>query len=277
MSALDERRAQFTRYKADVKSRGKPFYPYAMFHDTVMSLVVVAVIIGLAAVWYFTSGENPDACGGHSGHSCLLGPRYSQPADPGTTNFVPRPDWYFYFLFYLLRIFKWPSSVILGTIGIPTICLVLLLALPFLDLRRERRLLRRPVAVVAAMLTVLSMGVLTYKGAVAHESLASEVVAAVPSWAQKEKFAADPIAISGAKVFASSGCTACHTYLGTGGAQLGAPDLSAEGTKKPVSYLESYIPDPSKFGNNVMPKFASLGKDKIHQLAIFLNASKGPK
>ena len=29
-------------------------------------------------------------------------------ADPGTVNFVPRPDWYFYFLFYLLRIFKWP-------------------------------------------------------------------------------------------------------------------------------------------------------------------------
>ena len=95
-------------------------------------------------------------------------------ADPGTTSFVPRPDWYFYFLFYLLRIFKWPDSVILGTVGIPTICLVLLLALPFIDMRRERRLSRRPVAVVAAILTVLSMGVLTYKGATAKEALASE-------------------------------------------------------------------------------------------------------
>ena len=36
------------RYKEDVKKRGKPFYPYAMFHDTVMSLVVVVVIIALA-------------------------------------------------------------------------------------------------------------------------------------------------------------------------------------------------------------------------------------
>ena len=34
-------RAEFARYKDDVKKRGKPFYPYAMFHDTVMSLVVV--------------------------------------------------------------------------------------------------------------------------------------------------------------------------------------------------------------------------------------------
>src|SRR2546427_6785546 len=171
MASTDEWRRQFTKYKADVKKRGKPFYPYAMFHDTVMSLVVVSVIIGLAAVWYYTSGEDPKTCG--SGDSCLLGPRYSEPADPATTNFVPRPDWYFYFLFYLLRIFKWPDSVILATIGIPTILLVLLLALPFVDVRTERRLSRRPVAVVAAALVILSMGVLTYKGAVAKEAIAS--------------------------------------------------------------------------------------------------------
>src|SRR6266540_5293796 len=172
MASIDERRAQFQLYKEDVKKRGKPFYPYAMFHDTVMSLVVVSVIIGLTCVWYFTSGSDPKTCG--SGDSCLLGPRYSEPADPGTTNFVPRPDWYFYFLFYLLRIFKWPNSVILGTVGIPTICLILAFALPFLDLRRERRPLRRPVAVVAAILTVISMGTLTYKGATAKESLGAE-------------------------------------------------------------------------------------------------------
>ena len=62
-------------------------------------------------------------------------PRYSarrwrRRRDPGTTSFVPRPDWYFYFLFYLLRIFKWPNSVILGTVGIPTILLILALAIP---------------------------------------------------------------------------------------------------------------------------------------------------
>src|SRR5918911_4832522 len=213
MSALDERRAGFQKYKDDVKTRGKPFYPYAMFHDTVMSLVVVTVIIGLACVWYFTTSADPNSCG--SGDSCLLGPRYAEPADPGTTNFVPRPDWYFYFLFYLLRIFKWPDSVILGTVGIPTILLIILLMLPFLDRRRERHLLRRPVAVIAAVLVVLSMGVLTYKGATAKEALTSEVAAAVPSWAQREGFASNAAAVKGAKAVATSGCTACHTYLGT--------------------------------------------------------------
>jgi len=275
MAGIDERRSQFQQYKEDVKARGKPFYPYAMFHDTVMSLVVVSVIIGLTCVWYFTSSSDPQSCG--SGDSCLLGPRYSEPADPGTTNFVPRPDWYFYFLFYLLRIFKWPDTVILGTVGIPTILLIILIILPFVDLRRERRLLRRPVALVAAVLVVISMGVLTYKGATAKEALASEVVQAVPTWAAREGFENNAEAIAGAKIFASSGCTACHTYLGTGSSNQGAPDLSNEGTRgKSKQQLADYIKDPSKFGNNVMPKFG-FSDEQLNQLATFLDASKGPK
>src|SRR6266436_4650084 len=152
MSALDERRAGFKRYKEDVRKRGKPFYPYAMFHDTVMSLVVVVVIIGLAVIWKWTTP------GDHTGTGAgWLGPLYSDQADPGTTSFVPRPDWYFYFLFYLLRIFKWPNSVFLGTVGVPTIALILLIALPFYDLRRERHPLRRPLAMVGAVLVIFSM------------------------------------------------------------------------------------------------------------------------
>jgi menaquinol-cytochrome c reductase cytochrome b/c subunit len=275
MASTDEWRSEHQRYKEDVKKRGKPFYPYAMFHDTVMSLVVVAVIIGVTCVWYFTSGEDPNTCG--DGDSCLLGPRYAEPADPGTTNFVPRPDWYFYFLFYLLRIFKWPDTVILGTVGIPTIALIIAFLLPFIDRRRERRLSRRPLAVIAAILVVISMGVLTYKGATAKEALASEVVAAVPTWAQRQGFAGNQAAVEGATIFASSGCTACHTYLGTGSTNAGAPDLSDEGTKgRSKDFLMRYIKDPSQFGNTVMPKFG-LTDEQLSQLAEFLLASKGPK
>src|SRR5438270_4301808 len=280
MATVDERRAAFQKYKQDVKDRGKPFYPYAMFHDTVMSLVVVSVIVGLACVWFCTSGRgDPGDCGGHHGHSCLLGPRWSEPADPGTTSFVPRPDWYFYFLFYLLRIFKWPESVILGTVGIPTICLVLLLALPFVDLRRERRLLRRPVALVASILVVISMGVLTYKGAVAKEALASEVKGAVPSWAKKEGFAGNAEAVQGAYLFAESGCTACHTYLGTGSSNLGAPDLTAIGSKHlGIDFQIRHLQCPSCVNpGSPMPRFQSLGTQALHHLAVFLEASKGPK
>ena len=63
--AADERRARFKRYKEDVEREGKPFFPYAMFHDTVMSLVVVCVIVGLACIWYFTGDPGPARRGGH--------------------------------------------------------------------------------------------------------------------------------------------------------------------------------------------------------------------
>src|SRR5438552_1196991 len=58
-SRADENRASFARYKADVKKRGKPFYPYAMFHDTIMSLVVVGVIIRLAGIWKCATAKEP--------------------------------------------------------------------------------------------------------------------------------------------------------------------------------------------------------------------------
>ena len=58
------------------------------------------------------------------------------------------------------------------------------------------------------------MAVLTWKGATAKEALASEVIANVPNWVQQEKL--PPNAVPGAKLFATAGCTACHTYLGTG-------------------------------------------------------------
>ena len=274
MAALDERRAGFKRYKEDVARRGKPFFPYAMFHDTVMSLVVVCVIIGLACVWYFTSSSDPNACKSDWG-SCTLGPRYSEPADPGTTNFVPRPDWYFYFLFYLLRIFKWPDSVVLGTVGVPTIALLLLIALPFIDVGLERRPLRRPVAMTAAVLTIVTMGVLTYKGATAKEPLAAENLVLVPQWAQKQGYADNPVAVDGAKIFAQVGCMNCHTYEGAGTSNLGAPDLTTIGktSNRGVAGFAEYASNPSKFGNNIMPPFIDLGADNLRKLGTFLQSS----
>jgi quinol---cytochrome c reductase cytochrome c subunit, bacillus type len=271
VSTVQERRAGFKRYKDDVAKRGKPFYPYAMFHDTVMSFVVVCVIVALACIWKLTA-SGPDNVG-------WLGKIYDAPADPGTINFVPRPDWYYYFLFYLLRIFKWPESVLLGTIGVPTICLVLLLAVPFLDTRSERALIRRPVAIVASVLVVVSMGVLTYKGATAKEALGSENLVLVPKWAAQQGFANNPQAVAGAKIFAQAGCMNCHTYLGAGGSNLGAPDLSAEGSKnRGIAFQIAHLKCPSCVNpGSPMPSFNAFPQQYLLQLANFLEASKGKK
>jgi menaquinol-cytochrome c reductase cytochrome b/c subunit len=265
----EEQRRQFELYKKDVQTRGKAFFPHAMFHDTVMSFVVVCVIVGLASLWYFTSSEE-------AGDSGVLGPRYTAEADPGTTSFIPRPDWYFFFLFYLLRIFKWPESVFLATVGIPTILLILLVLIPFYDRRRERRLARRPVAVVAALLVIASMGVLTYKGATARESLASENVGAVPEWVQTQGLS--DTGEEGARIFALVGCLGCHTYLSAGSPNLGAPDLTTEGTKgRGIEFQIDHLKCPSCVNpGSPMPAFDNFTDEQYNQLATFLEESKGP-
>ena len=266
MKPIDERRAQYKRYKEDVDREGKPFYPYAMFHDTVMSLVVVAVIVVLACVWYFTAdGTTPGE----------IGPWYAEKADPGTTSFIPRPDWYFYFLFYLLRIFEWPETVFIATVGIPTIAIILLLGLPFYDRRTERRPLRRPVAMVAATLTVIAIGVLTYKGATATEALGSELVGLVPEWAEEQGFAGNQQAEAGATLFAETGCLQCHTYLGQGAGNLGAPDLSEIGQSNDQEFFVRFLTNPAAFGNQVMGSYSYLGQENLEALGTFLEASKG--
>src|SRR5919204_1007546 len=124
---------QYLREYSILKNQGKPFFPYAVMKDSVMACITLAVIIVMAILF-----------------GAELGPK----ADPTTTTYTPRPEWYFFFLFELLRVVKPPALVFMATVGIPTICLVLLLTLPFFDRSPERNPLRRPIAVTAGLATL---------------------------------------------------------------------------------------------------------------------------
>jgi cytochrome c1 len=108
-------------------------------------------------------------------------------------------------------------------------------------------------------------------------SLSSTVTAQVPRWAKAEGFAGNDDAVAGAKLFADSGCTNCHTYLGTGSSNLGAPDLSAEGSKgKGVRAQVEFIRCPiCADPKTAMPSFKALGRENLRKIAVFLEASKG--
>jgi mono/diheme cytochrome c family protein len=130
---------------------------------------------------------------------------------------------------------------------------------------------------VAAILTVIAMGVLTWKGATAEEALGTELLAeGVPArWAAEQGFADDEDAVRGAELFAQSGCLNCHTYSGEGSANLGAPDLTEIGQTKEVEYFVSYLTNPAAYGNNVMGSYAYLGEENLRLLGTFLAASDG--
>ena len=145
--------------------------------------------------------------------SILFGAELGPKADPTTTTYTPRPEWYFFFLFELLRVVKPPDLVFLATIGIPTICLVLLLLLPFIDRSPERHPLRRPIATIAGIATIAAMAYLTILGALAGSP--TEIDQAAPPGLEE-----------GQEVMASSGCLGCHK-VGENGNTLG-PNLSED-------------------------------------------------
>jgi quinol-cytochrome oxidoreductase complex cytochrome b subunit len=225
-----EKEAYLREYD-QLKKQGKPFFPYAVMKDSTMALIVVLVIVLL---------------------SLVLGAEQGPKADPTTTTYTPRPDWYFFFLFEVLRVIKPPYLVPLATIGIPTIAMVLLFLLPFYDRGAERRPERRPVAMSALALTVVAMAYLTYTGANAGPPTKIEMD--VP-----------PQYEAGKLVVAQSACLACHKIGDSGNGTL-APDLTHIGSRIPREAILRSL----KAGPSIMPSFQSLGEKKLNQVADFL-------
>ena len=104
-------------------------------------------------------------------------------------------------------------------------------------------------------------------------------IAESPDWAERQGFAGNRQAERGAEIFARAGCLSCHTYLGIGVSSLGAPDLTEIGKQSPrsVEGYANYLSDPSKFGNEVMPKSAGMSRRNLLALGTFLAASKGER
>jgi menaquinol-cytochrome c reductase cytochrome b/c subunit len=234
---------QYLREYNVLKSQGKPFFPYAVAKDAAMACVVMVLIILL---------------------SLILGAELGPKADPTTTTYVPRPEWYFYFLFEVLRVIKPPLLTPLATIGVPTICMVLLFLLPFYDRGPERRPERRPIATLAGIFTIIAMAYLTYLGAVAGSPNQVDMKAPSDASAQERRTFDD-----GKLVAAQSGCLACHK-IGENGNDGPGPQLTEIATKLPESGIAQTLLNPTA----PMPSFKNLPPEKFNALVGFLGQLK---
>jgi ubiquinol-cytochrome c reductase cytochrome b subunit/menaquinol-cytochrome c reductase cytochrome b/c subunit len=237
---------RYLREYAILKNQGKPFFPYAVAKDSAMAAIVLLVIVAL---------------------SIVLGAEMGPKADPTTTTYVPRPEWYFFFLFEVLRVIKPPSFVPLATIGVPTICMILLFLLPFYDRSPERRPERRPIATAAGVFTIAAMAFLTFMGANAGSPNSIDMKA--PSGltggtrTQFEK---------GRLVAAQSGCLACHK-IGENGNDGPGPQLTHVASRLPAAAIAQTLRNPTA----PMPSFASLARsqpEKFKALVAFLGQLK---
>jgi menaquinol-cytochrome c reductase cytochrome b/c subunit len=232
-----EQKEQYLREYAVLKNQGKAFFPYAVLKDSVMAAIVLAVIITMAIV--LGAGE------------------LQNKADPTTTTYTPRPEWYFFFLFELLRVIKPPDLVVLATVGIPTLCMVLLALLPFYDRNPERRPERRPIATTTAVAVIAIMAYLTYLGAHAEAPDKIEMDVAKTSAALEK----------GQQVANQSGCGACHKFGEAGNAGPG-PDLSKVGETLPKEAIARTLRNPTA----PMPSYADLPPEKFNALVDYLAA-----
>ena len=199
-----ERREAYLREYAYQKKTGKSFFPQVILHDIIVNLFFVLLIIALAIIWHST------ADGEQSG---ILGPLYEAKADAAVAHYDPRPDWYYFFLFQLLRVFDNPDLLLLGTIIVPSIWMGILVTLPFIDRTRERRVSRRPIAIGFAGAMAVLLLTLTWKGSSAP-AVGGEVTATGP----------------GVTFTQQQSCTSCHTLSAMGWGGNVGPNLD---TTKP--------------------------------------------
>jgi menaquinol-cytochrome c reductase cytochrome b/c subunit len=234
----------YLREYSILKNQGKPFFPYAVAKDSIMALIVMVVIIFLAL---------------------MFGAEIAPKADPTTTTYVPRPDWYFYFLFEVLRVMKnVPKFTPMATIGVPTICMILLFLLPFYDRSPERRIERRPIALATGITVIAAMAFLTYSGA--HTGSPNSVDLKPPAnltAAQAQMFR------QGEMVVGQSGCEACH-QIGENGNNGPGPNLTHIGSLRPQAAIASTLINPTP----PMPSFKDLAQNspqKFKALVGFLS------
>ena len=238
-----QEKEQYLREYSILKAEGEPFFPYSVAHDSIMAVFVMAMIIFLAL---FFGAE--------------LGPK----VNPTTTTYVPRPDWYFFFLFEVLRVMKnIPKFTDMATIGVPTICMILLFLLPFYDRSPERRITHRPVALSAGLITILAMAYLTWSGA--NTGSPNQVDLKPPSSLTAQQAS---VYRAGEEVVGQSGCLACH-IIGSNGNNGPGPVLTHIGSILRPNAIASTLRNPTA----PMPSFTGLAQQypkKFNDLVQFL-------
>jgi mono/diheme cytochrome c family protein len=231
------------------------FWPDQVFIDGVVITFIFVVLIGLAAY-----ARAP----------------FSGPLDTMQTFYVPKPEWYFLFLYQSLKVFPGKLEPI-GTAGIPFLVILLLLFLPFIDRSPERNPGRRPVAMVGFAIFVfwvITLAIIGYSSKPAAGEAVSPIGTAgtqtVSPPAVSQPLQVSGSARQGAQLFGSLGCTGCHRVSGKGG--MVGPELSPKVLKeKSRQWLIVQIRDPkAHHPTSIMPAYSSLSDRQINEIVDYL-------
>ncbi|MDE3195738.1 MAG: cytochrome b N-terminal domain-containing protein [Acidobacteriota bacterium] len=169
----------------------KSFYPEQVFKDTVAVFIAFAILFTMAIA---------------------VRVPLERLADPTDTSYIPRPEWYFLFLFQMLKVFEGPLEVV-GTVILPTIAILALIATPFVDRGKMAKVRKRTLAMGVVVLAALGWSGLTAAAirSTPPQSAASSIDFSGPTqWMQLT-----PAELSGIHYYRQENCAACHNVTGT--------------------------------------------------------------
>lgn len=258
----------YWKMREDVlRDRIDPFWPDQIFKDIVFALGMYAVIAGVV---FWTRGAE-----------------LQSPADPAS-NYLARPEWYFLFLFELLKYCQ-GKYLIVGTVIIPALALTFLFVLPFIDRNTSRYPSKRMPyfgaifsgLTGAVVLTVLAMHHDSKDIHIIHQREEAEKQAAravklaekgIPPTGALSIFLHDPIALGG-KIFKES-CIGCHK-IGVEGGDNG-PDFTNFGSREWIAGLLKNPKDAKYFKESgAMPPIKLPDESLLDMTEFLLSQSEG--
>jgi ubiquinol-cytochrome c reductase cytochrome b subunit len=202
---LVRRDTYLKEYHELTHKEGIPFVPGAIGKDLVFSGFVLLALAACALIF------------GPFGPS-------GQP-DPTIIQTVPRPDYFFLWLYAVLSLLP-PSLETPALLIGPGIALIVLIALPFFSGEGEKSWKRRPIAVLTILLLAVALGTFTHLAGVAPWSPVMNAwsMDPVPAHFLKARTATER---QGALVFQAKQCHNCHALGGEGGQRGPALDKVA--------------------------------------------------
>ncbi|HTY56936.1 MAG TPA: cytochrome b N-terminal domain-containing protein [Candidatus Binataceae bacterium] len=232
------------QYEELVKRDGEPFFPFAAQKDVVFAGLIILALLVVAAV-----------CG-------PFGPN-GEP-DPTIIQTVPRPDFFFLWLFSVFALLPPWTETFLMLIG-PPIAIAGLFLLPFISGTGEKSWRRRPFSVVVIILIFTAIGTLTWLGTYSPWSPEMDAWSAAPTPVAYVK-GRSPLELRGAVLVQSKQCRNCHSLGGKGG--MRGPTLDAVATRLTPDQMVRQIIQ----GGGNMPAYGkNLSPAEVNAIVAFLN------
>jgi ubiquinol-cytochrome c reductase cytochrome b subunit len=230
-------------YERTVATDGEPFFPFAAQKDMVFAGIIILALIVVAAI----SGP--------------FGPN-GQP-DPTIIKTVPRPDFFFLWLFAAFALLPPWSETFLMLIG-PPLVIAFLFALPFVSGTGEKSWRRRPISVVIVILAFTTIGTLTWLGTFSPWSPDMEAWSEAPTPTDYVK-GRTPLELQGAILIQSKQCRNCHALGGEGGQR--GPALDDVATRLTPDQIVRQIIQ----GGGNMPAYGkNLSPAEVNAIVAFL-------